>query len=486
MLLSGAVIALSACTVGPDYRPGSPQALGVPETYSVPADTAAREDLTRWWDKFDDPLLARLVGEAATTNLDVAQAIARLNQAREGLVQARADLLPTVSAGAGASRSEPLRGGGGTTTLPDGTIISTGPGANNSFSIGADASWQADLFGGRRRGVEAARAQAEASGYDYAAVLVAVQGEVARNYILARANQAQLENARATLGIQDENLEIAGFRVQAGLVSSLDVEQARSQRAQTAAGIPTIEAAYNGAVSRIAVLTGRAPGALKGELAATRPIPAGPRGVGIGIPADTLRQRPDVRRAERSLAAAVAQIGVAEAQLYPALSLGGSIDTSANAIGAIGDIITGRLFTNLAQLIFDGGRTRSQVRAQEAAAEAALAAYRQTVLVALEDVENAVVALDAAQRREREFAVALDAAENSALLARLQYRAGLSDFITLSQSESALLSARNGITQARADQADALVQLYVALGGGWDETQITNPAPVAVLVPEED
>jgi outer membrane protein, multidrug efflux system len=480
LALLGAATALSACTVGPDYRPATSEALGVPDTYSV-GDAAAREDLTQWWTRFDDPLLQQLVGEARTTNLDVAQAIARLRQAREGLVQSRANLLPSVSGSGGYSRREPITGGGGTTTLPDGTIISTGQGASDSFSLGADASWQADLFGGNRRGVEASRAALEAAGYDYASILVAIQGEIARNYILARANQAQLDNARATLAIQDDNLEIAGFRVQAGLVSSIDVEQARVQRAQTAASIPNIESAYAAAVARLGVLTGRAPGALRTQLASVRPIPTGPASVGVGIPADTLRQRPDVRSAERNLAASVAQIGVAEAQLYPQLSLGGSIDTSANALSAIGDIITGRIFSNIAQLIFDAGRTRSQVRSQQAAADAALANYRQTALTALEDVENAVVALDAAQRREREFAIALDAANNSALLSRLQYQSGLTDFTTLLQVESSLLSARNGVTQARADQATALIQLYTALGGGWDEAQITDPAPVAVL-----
>lgn len=479
--LLGAATALAGCTVGPDYRPATTESLGVPDSYSV-GDVATREDLTTWWTRFDDSMLQQLVSEARTTNLDVAQAIARLRQAREGLVQSRANLLPSVSGSGGYSRREPITGGTSTTTLPDGTIISTGAGSSDSFSIGADASWQADIFGGNRRGVEASRAALEAAGYDYAAILVAIQGEIARNYILARANQAQLDNARATLAIQDDNLEIAGFRVQAGLVSSIDVEQARVQRAQTAASIPSIESAYASAVARLGVLTGRAPGALRTQLAAVRPIPTGPASVGVGIPADTLRQRPDVRVAERNLAAAVAQIGVAEAQLYPQLSLGGSIDTSANALDAIGDIITGRIFSNIAQLIFDAGRTRSQVRSQQAAADAALANYRQTALTALEDVENAVVSLDAAQRREREFAIALDAATNSALLSRLQYQSGLTDFTTLNQVESSLLSARNGVTQARADQATALIQLYTALGGGWDETQITDPAPVAVLV----
>ncbi|ODP38755.1 RND transporter [Sphingomonas turrisvirgatae] len=475
-ILALIAVPLAGCTVGPEYRPNSAAQLGVPQTYSVAAQQTAQADLQRWWTTFDDPLLARLVEQAASQNLDVALAVTRLRQAREALVQQRASLFPSISAGGSASRSEPLRGQSTQVTLPDGTVTSFSQGGNTSFSLGGDVNYQADLFGGIRRGVQAGRAELEASGYDYAAVLVSVQGEIARNYILARAAQAQLVNARESLAIQDDNLEIAGFRVQAGLVSSLDQEQARASRAQTAASIPSIEANYNSAVSRLAVLTGQAPGALKGEMAATRPIPQGPASVAVGIPADTLRQRPDIRSAERGLAAAVARIGVAEAQLYPQLSLGGSIDGGASNLGSVFDVITGRLFASIAQTIFDAGRTRSQVRASQAAADGAFLAYKQTVLIALEEVENAVVALQAAQAREREFAIALDAARNSAILSRSSYRAGLADFLTLSQAEASLISARNGLVQARADRSSALIQLYLALGGGWDATRVPAPA----------
>jgi NodT family efflux transporter outer membrane factor (OMF) lipoprotein len=488
-LLAGVGL-LAGCTVGPDYRPRTAAELGVPDRYSMPT-APTREDLTRWWDRFDDPTLGRLVQQAAANNTDVAQAVARLRQAREALVQSRASLLPTLSGSAGYQRNENLRGGGRSFTLPDGTVVDTGGGGSNNFSVGASASYQVGIFGEIRRTVEASRAQLESSGYDYAAVLLSVQSEVARNYVLARAYQAQIANARASLGIQDDNLEIAGFRVQAGLVSSLDSEQARSQRAQTAATIPSLEQQYNAAVSRIGVLTGQAPGALKPELAATRPIPAGPAGVGVGIPADALRQRPDVRSAERALAAATAQIGVAKARLYPALAISGNINTNASSIAGIGDAITGSLFAGLTQAIFNGGRLRSQVRAQEAAADVALAAYKGTVLLALEDIENAITQLRTAQAREREFAVALDAASNSAILSRSQYRSGLTDFTTLNQQETALLSARNGLTQARGDASVALIALYVALGGGWDSSTVpqapprtraagTDPAPVPV------
>jgi multidrug efflux system outer membrane protein len=463
ILMTLIALPLAGCAAGPDYRPKGASELGVPSAYSVEARQEAQADLRQWWAVFDDPLLTRLVEQAATQNLDVAQAVARLRQAREALVQSRASLLPDVSAGAGASRTEGIAGQSGGTS---------------SFSLGADVNYQADLFGGVRRGVEASRAQLDASGYDYATVLISTQAEIARNYILARAAQAQLANARDSLAIQDDNLEIAGFRVQAGLVSSLDQEQARASRAQTAASIPNIEASYNNAVSRLGVLTGQAPGALKGEMQAARPVPQGPAAIAVGIPADTLRQRPDVRAAERSLAAAVAGIGVAEARLYPSLSLGGSIDAGAPNLGGIFDVITGRVFANIAQTIFDAGRTRSQIRSAQAAADGAFYGYKQTVLTALEDVENAVVALQAAQRREREFTIALDAANNSAILSRSSYRAGLADFLTLSQSESALISARNGLLQARSDQATALIQLYLALGGGWDAGTIPTPERV--------
>jgi outer membrane protein TolC len=198
--------------------------------------------------------------------------------------------------------------------------------------------------------------------------------------------------------------------------------------------------------------------------------------VAAGIPAEALRQRPDIRAAERSLAAATAQIGVAEAQLYPSLAIGGSIDGGSATLTSIFDVITGRLFANIAQTIFDAGRSRSQVRSAQAAADGAFLSYKQTVLTGLEDIENAIFALQAAQRREAEFRTALEASDNQALLARLQYRSGLTDFTTLNQAESALLSARNGLVGAQSDQSTALIQLYQALGGGWDSS-VTPTAP---------
>ena len=451
-ILATTSLLLSACTtVGPDYRAPDAATLRVPDRYfgAAPAPSAAA--LATWWTQLGDPQLDSLVARALDGNLDLAVALTRLRQAREALVQARAGLLPTLDASGGV-RQDVADNGGNDTTL----------------SVGADAAWEIDLFGGISRGIEAARADAEASGYDLAAVRVAIVAELVTNYVQAREAQRRLALAKDTLAIADDNLQIAGWRVQAGLVSSLDVEQARGARAQTAATIPTIEAQYAAAAFRIAVLTGQAPGALRSELDASRPVPAAPAQVAVGIPADTLRQRPDVRAAERTLAAQTARIGVTQAQLYPSLRLSGNIGSTALGLGGLVDQLTGSLFAGLTQMIFDAGRTRSQMRAQQAAAQGALATYRQTVLTALEDVENGLVALDSAKRRQTQFAAALDAANNQAILARSEYRAGLTDFQTLLEAERALLSARGGLISSHADQTLAFVQLYRAMGGGWD------------------
>ena len=467
LLAPVALFAAAGCTtVGPDYRAPAAADLSVPEGYYGAAATAsaapaAPADLSRWWERFDDPLLARLIDEASAGNLDLAVTAARLTQAREALVQARAGLVPTVGASAGAGRN-----------VGDGND-------RTSFDIGADAAWEIDLFGRIARGVEAAGADAEAAWFDREALRVAIAAEVASNYMQARLAQERLALARDTLVIADDNLRIAGWRVQAGLVSSLDAEQARAARAQTAASIPSIETAFASASHRLAVLTGRAPGALTQALSAPQPIPQGPEQVAVGIPADTLRKRPDIRASERALAAATARIGVAEAQLYPGLRLSGNIGTSAFSLGGLFGAITGAIFAGIDQTLFDGGRLRSQLRSQQAATEGALASYRQSVLTALEDVENALVQLEAARERQMQFAIAFEAASNTAILARTQYRAGLTDFQTLLEAERSLLSARDGIAGTRGDEALALVQLYRALGGGWDpaSSQGASAAP---------
>ena len=461
------VCLVSGCAVGPNYSAPQATALGVPAAYGVAAAPAAPVDLVVWWRQLNDPLLTDLIGRATTANLDIAVSEARLLQARESLLQARASLLPSLSGSAGVTRNVTRTA---TTSIPTalGNIVQAGgTSASTQLSLGLDASWQADIFGGVRRSVEAAQANSDAALFNLAGVRTSVAGEVATNYVDARLAQARLAIARDTLKNQDDNLQIAGFRVKAGLASSTDAEQARAQRAQTAATIPLLETSFVSAVNRLGVLTGQAPEALRQTMDAVGPIPRGPDAVAVGIPADTLRQRPDVRAAERSLAAATADIGVAQAQLYPALSITGTLNTAAADLGRLGNAGTGSLFAGLTQTIFEGGRLRSQVRSARAGADLAFATYKQTVLGGLEDVENAVQALNSAEQRQTALAVALDASNNAAVLARSQYRAGLTDFLTLLQSEQTLLSARDSLASAQADQALALVRLYLALGGGW-------------------
>ena len=461
-------LTLSACAAGPDYRSPQPAALGIPNAYyTAPAGGALSEtELTNWWTRLNDPVLAGLIDRAVENNLDIVQAQARLRQARESRVQARAAFLPQANASASSGRNYSNRGGG--TRVVDGNVVSTGSSNwSSSYSLGANASWQIDLFGELSRSAEAARADLAASGYDLANVRMTIIAELVTNYVQARQAQEQLRIARETQAIQQDNYNIANWRLQAGLVSSLDEQQARAQLAQNNAAIPQLDASLRGSLNRIAVLTGQAPGEATRTLESPAPIPAGSAMIATGIPADTLRQRPDVRAAERSLAAATARIGVAQAQLYPSLGISGNIGTNATSFKSLFDVITGSVFANVAQVIFDGGRLASQVRSQKAATDAAFAAYKQSVLTALEDVENGMAALNSARQRKVEFGTAFEASNNAAILARSQYQSGLIDFQTLSTTETTLLNARNSLAAAQADEVLAIAQLYNALGGGW-------------------
>ena len=470
--ITGTALLLSACAAGPDYRAPQVGALGVPAGYSqgptAPIDEA---DLASWWTRLGDAALNALVGQAIAGNLDIVQAQARLRQARESLRQANAAFLPQIDASGSGGRNY-NSAGGGTRVDSNGNIINSGVGKwSGNYSARANASWQIDLFGELSRSSEAARADLAASGYDLANVRMTIISELVTNYVQARLAQNQLAIARETQRVQQDNFDIARWRLQAGLVSSFDVEQARAQLAQTSATVPQLESSLRGSLNRIAVLTGQAPGEATRALETPAPIPTAASSIATGIPADTLRQRPDVRSAERALAAATARIGVAQAQLYPSLGISGNIGTSAASFKNLFDIVTGGIFANVAQVIFDGGRLASQVRSQRAATDAAFAAYKQSVLTALEDVENAMAALAAAQQRRAQFAIAFNASNNAAILARSQYRAGLIDFQTLLTSENSLLNARNSLASAQSDAVRGLAQLYNALGGGWQNME---------------
>jgi NodT family efflux transporter outer membrane factor (OMF) lipoprotein len=468
-LLVLACLGLAGCAaVGPDYPAPTPN---VPANWNRinvtanPATQAAPGDLGQWWQRLDDPLLSDLIEQALRASPDLRSAQARLREARARRTVAAAARFPSVTASGNASRSQASE------TLGSGAT-------RNFFSAGFDASWELDVFGGVRRGVEAAEADLAASRASLDDARVSLVAEVALNYVEVRATQIRLGIARDNLATQSETLQLTDWRSQAGLVSSQDVEQARSNREQTRAQIPALETNLAEAEHRIDLLLGQAPGTLHARLAAPASLPAVPAEVAVGIPADTLRQRPDVRAAERRLAAETARVGVAEAARYPGFNLSGSIGVEALTLGALGNSGAGTssLLAGITAPIFDAGRLKSQVEIQDAVREQAQVSYEQSVLTALQDVENALVSLVRNREREQALALADEAARNAALLARQRYSAGLIDFQSVLDTERSVLSVADSLASTRADGVLALIRLYKALGGGWSPQAATRPA----------
>jgi len=461
MTALSAVLILNGCSlqpvVGQDYRlPG----LSLPAFWSTPAapDAAPAPELARWWQQLNDPLLDHLIDEALAGSVDLKLAQSRLQQARASREQAVSGLFPSLTASTGASRNKSA------------TAISALP-TRTLYDAGFDASWEIDLFGGTRRGVEAATAELAASEASLNNVLVSLLAEVAQNYVELRAFQHRLAIARDNLASQSETLQITEWRNQAGLAASSDVEQARTSREQTRASIPDLEIGRAAAENRLAVLLGKNPGALHGELAEVKEFPPVPASVGAGIPADVLRQRPDLIVAERTLAAETARLGQKQAQRFPSLNLGGSFGWQAYSFGALGgsDTLMRAISGTLAATLFDGGRLRSAINIQSAVQEQALLSYQGSVLGALEEIENALTAYAASRERLEARQAAAEAARNAASLARNLYQSGLADFQKVLETERTRLSAEDSLATAQASRLTSLITLYKALGGGWQQ-----------------
>lgn len=460
---------LPACTgLGADPPPMA-SVQPVPERWVLAEPGATEVPLDRYWLMLDDPLVAEFVDRARSENLDIAQAAARLRAARAALRAARADRVPTVSASGGARRDV-------------GDLASD----DVFLSLGADASWEADLFGRIDGSIDAARGDLQAAGYSLGDLERVIVAQVASQVVSARALAAQLAIARETLAIQDDTLQITRWRNQAGLVNSLDVEQARTQRAQTAASIPQLESNLAAVANAISTLIGEPPGRVYRALTETpRAIPAPPAGIALDVPADTLRRRPDVSAAEARLAADLDRVGVARTQLYPLARLSGTIGTNARNAGSLFDLVTGNIFASLSQLIFDGGRVRGRIEGAEAAADGSLAAWRQSILTALQEVESAAVDLEANADQVAALTEASEGAQNAAVLARSQYQAGLIDFQRLLVAESQLLGTRNALANAQGARAIAFISLARALGGGWSVPDGAGLEQIAAREPGE-
>ena len=459
VLLAG--LGLAGCvTVGPDYVPPATDLPGGWTRLDPAAQPVTRADatgdLSQWWQNLNDPLLSGLIAEAQRASPDLRSAQAKLRQARASRSVAAAGRYPSVTASGRASRSR--------------SSEETGSGdARNFFSAGFDASWELDVFGGVRRGVEAAEADLASTTASLDHTRVSLASEVALNYVEVRALQTRLGIARANLASQSETLQLTDWRAQAGLVSSQDFEQARSNREQTRAQIPALETSLAEAEHTLDIVLGKVPGTLHARLAASSVLPAVPERIAVGIPADTLRQRPDVRAAERRLAAETARVGVAEAARYPSFNLSGSIGLEALTFGALGssDAATTSLLAGISGPIFNAGRLRAQVEIQDAVREQTLVAYEQAVLAALQEVENALVALARNRERVEALANAAESVRNAAQLARQRYSAGLIDFQSVLDTERNVLVLEESLASARASGVQALIRLYKALGGGW-------------------
>jgi len=457
-----AAAALAACAPGPTYVAPAPEQVKVPPAWHADLPVYSKNgDLSAWWRQLGDPLLSALVEEAQSSSPTIELARARLRESRAQRLVTAADLYPTAGVSAGASRSR-----------------TGGQGAMPSYQAGFDASWEPDVFGAKRRATEAAAAELESTVASLHDAQVSLAAELAREYVAVRSLQARIAIARENLQLQGETREIAGWRYQAGLVSSLDFEQARAAEAQTRAQVPTLESSLAAARNRIAVLLGSAPGSLDERLSAPAAIPPVPASVIVGIPADVLRQRPDVRAAERTLAAKTARLGAAVAARYPTISLSGSLGVNAVTLAALtgGAAVVRSLAATIAQAIFGGGRIRQQIRVQTAVQEEALATYQSTVLTALEDVENALVSLRRNRERYAELRTADEAARSAAELARQRYAAGLVDYTSVVSTQQTQITVSDSLKSCEADITTALVQLYKALGGGWTTEDPAIPA----------
>ena len=459
------------CSVGPDYAPPVPQP---PETFAgAPADHTqgevaeetffevirAGEPEARWWRQLGDPILSDLVERAHQANLDLRIAEANLKQARALLGLDRWQQWPSATASTYVEERESSG-----TNLPSGIDRSA-----TYYSAALDASWEIDLFGGLRRQVEASGAEYEARLAERRAVMVAVAGEVSRTYMELRGAQRRLEVARANVANQQESLELVQALLDAGRGTELDLSQATAQMETTLSTLPDFERQASQAIHRLAVLVGEPPAALQELLGPSVGLPPVPDRIAVGDPAGLLRRRPDIAAAERRLAAATARIGVATADLFPRLSLSASFGYLGTSLDDLGSerARTTSFGPFLSWAAFDLGRVRQRIRANEAGADANLAMYEKTVLIALEETENALVRLQRGRQTQAHLERAEASASEAAELARVRYEHGLDSFLTVLDAEARRLSSQDALAISVTETASAFVALYEALGGGW-------------------
>jgi len=460
---------LAGCAVGPNYvRPN----LSMPEHFQGQTEidqrhAAASADLATWWTGFGDPLLTKYVTLALEQNLDLAQASARVIQARAGLGAANAALLPSGNLGGQAARVYQ------SVETPLGQVLNATPGFDrygNDYEVDFNASWELDVFGGLRRGREAALADYQASEAGAVATRLAVAAQTADIYISIRGLQARLKVARKQVQTQQDLLSTIKLLYGKGLAAELQVRQAEGALAQVQASVPVLEAGLDAAMNALDVMLGSQPGTHRAELMEAGDIPIAPQIATTETPGELLRRRPDLIVAERHLAASNARIGVAVAEYYPKLSLSGLIGSATSVAG--GNLFTGGAnqaagVLGLRWRLFDFGRINAQIQQAKGQQAEMLAAYRLTALHATEDVENAFSAL---VKREEEAAVltqGVDSLSRARAASFAAYQKGVVSLIEVLQADENLLRASDERVQAQTESARAAVATFKALGGGW-------------------
>lgn len=493
-----ACLSIAACTVGPNFEaPKSPTPEVFNRTHTAQAPSKAVEGQfgSEWWTLFNDPVLDGLEKHLADANLDVAAASARLLQSRAERRVAGAAEYPTLDGAASynrergsengilsllgvtPTRSQPQSASGsaplGVAAMPG----SKGSPAYNLYQAGFDASWEIDIWGRVRRSVEAATALSAASYEDRSEVLLSARAELARDYIELRNTQELLQIAHQNLDIANDALKLTQVRAREGVTTDLDVSNASAQVENIESLIPTLESHSETTINAIGLLLGEEPGALRQTLAVTHDVPALPAQVPIGFPSELVQRRPDIRKAEAELHAATASIGVAKADFYPRIMLNGSagfqsLQLSSLASWASGQFVAGPSITFP---IFEGGRLKGMLQLREAQQQEAAIAYKETVLRAWQEVDDALVTYDAEQRRRDRLAQAVTMNERALSVARERYKAGALDYLDVLNVQKQLLEAQSNLEQSRATAATNLITLCKALGGGWESTYGASP-----------
>ena len=464
-----ALALLCACSA-PAVKKASSLSFALPATWSgnttgPTGSTNSAVPVASWWSRFDDPTLSNLVYQALRANTSIVSAQAALRQARALRDVAAAGLQPVLGTSASAQRAR-----------------SGNNGTGNSFNLGLDASWELDVFGVNRSALGSSQATLAASAATLGNTQVSIAAEIALAYIAMRNAQTRQQIASDNLASQLETQQLTDWRLQAGLVTSLEAEQARASVAQTRAQLPLLQTAIEQNRHALAVLTGQPPAALNMALAASAPVPQAGETLALGFPADTLRQRPDVRAAEFQVVAAAALVAQAEAARAPNFKLSGSLGLNALTLAGLGSgsAVFASLLGGVSLPIFDGGAARARVGAQQAALDQAQSGYQSTVLTALKDVEDALIALRSDRERTASLQQAATAAVNAALLARQRYDSGLVDFQTVLETQRTRLATQDNVASATADVSADHVRLYKALGGGWVPDDTVQAVPLAI------